>query len=217
MMKPLLPLLLLTLCLCSCDPASNPDPAVETTPPAAPTPEFDAATRSFVPGERFGAIVAGATLDDLKAIYGADLQEGTIYGPEGMTLEGMILFPGQDDEVEIITGEDADGMTFRIQDAGGAWHDARTGLRVGSSLLQLQRIAGEPFDFSGFGWDYGGAVHPIDERPWLDNLGIELREPFYLAPEDMEFMLGDITVSTADERLDDLRRDIRVRRLHVHL
>jgi hypothetical protein len=120
---------------------------------------LDAGDRTFVPRLRVGAIVKGATTPaELPKIYGADnVQFTTIHAPGGGQEDpGAFFRRGTPDALEIVFSEDSK----RIQSVtilGKNWVSA-AGLRVGASLAQLERLNGGPFQFSGFGWDYGGQV-----------------------------------------------------------
>lgn len=71
-----------------------------------------------------------------------------------------MLAVATDDALELSIDEMGVGATTR--NPGGHWACAEHGIRIGTSLRDLNRLNGRPFDFSGFGWDYGGS--PIDFR-----------------------------------------------------
>ena len=45
----------------------------------------------------------------------------------------------------------------RARKSDAPWHTA-AGVRIGITLPELERLAGAPVTFSGFGWDYGGGA-----------------------------------------------------------
>lgn len=106
---------------------------------------LDARDRLIVPGERIGAVARGATLDDLKRVYGADIAIGR-FRTGGGTLEGAILFARTGPRLEI----EADLATGRVRRvaAGSAgptgpdpWRTTE-GIRVGTTLAELEAING---------------------------------------------------------------------------
>lgn len=124
---------------------------------AAPALALDAADRTFGPG-RVGAIVKGSTKpDDLVKVYtAAYVKLGKIHTVEGQQQPGAILFQGTSSELQVVFTEDGKKIEF-VRIVGAAW-STKEGLRVGTTLAELERINGGAFQFSGFGWDYGGAV-----------------------------------------------------------
>lgn len=125
---------------------------------AAPALALDAGDRTFGPS-RVGAIVKGSTKpEDLVKIYtAAYVKLGKIHAAEGAEQPGAILFQGTSNELQVGFTEDGKRIEF-VRIIGAAW-STKEGLRVGTTLAELERINGGPFQFSGFGWDYGGAVH----------------------------------------------------------
>lgn len=62
---------------------------------------------------------------------------------------------------------------IRITGTSSSWHTAE-GIRIGTTLDELVELNGKPIQFSGFGWDYGGAVLSFNQgkleklKPGLD-------------------------------------------------
>lgn len=125
---------------------------------AAPALALDAGDRTFGPG-RVGAIVKGSTKpEDLVKIYtAAYVKPGKIHTVEGQEQPGATLFQGTASELQVVFTEDGKRIEF-VRIVGAAW-STKEGLRVGTTLAELERINGGPFQFSGFGWDYGGNVN----------------------------------------------------------
>lgn len=135
----------------------TPCPECPEAPTAGATTQANPDDFTYVVGERIGKIVKGMTITEVKATYGADqLKAGTLYGPEGIEYEGYRLFPDTDNELELAEAEG--GFTANTWQKGGQWTSAEHGIRVGTSLAQLNRLNGRPFEFYGFDWDYGGLV-----------------------------------------------------------
>lgn len=104
-----------------------------------------------------------------KQFGDAVVKHDTIWGPEGLFYMGTLLFPGTPDEVEI-SWEDTvhnakmmSAQTVWHSDNNGNWKKAgqwksETGVKLGSTLKELEKINEGPFKFYGFGWDYSGIV-----------------------------------------------------------
>ena len=194
-------------------PAIDPEPERHASATTTALPGAD--DRTYVPGERFGAIGADATAEDVVTLYGTEnFVSATLYGPEGMTYPGYRLFPGTDDEVGIAI--DSSGWLAEFTNPGGGWRSAEHGVRIGTSLAQLQRLNGGPFSFSGFGWDYGGNV--TDWRGGaLAGHSVRLGYQYGFADhEDQELMnkiMGDQTVNSDEPALAEL--GVAVDRIYV--
>ena len=115
---------------------------------------------TIVPGERVGVISASVDLARLVSLFGQSLVvERPFSTGEGFCIPGTVVFPGTPDELEIAWQDQERSRiaTVRIRRAGGRWVTAE-GVRVGTSLQDLERLNGGPLTFGGFGWDYGGRV-----------------------------------------------------------
>ncbi|HUR82764.1 MAG TPA: hypothetical protein VM733_18540 [Thermoanaerobaculia bacterium] len=100
----------------------------------------------------------------LIAKYGKNnVKHDTIYVAEGGEEEGTVLFPGDAKRrLEIVwknkkQRKSPEWMRVRAESRWSVF-----GLRTGATLADLVKRNGRDFKFSGFGWDYGGAV--IDWR-----------------------------------------------------
>ena len=121
-----------------------------------------------IPGERAGVITSTSSEQDLIDLLGAEniSSHDTVYGAEGMFSIGTILYKGTPNEAHIVW---KDTLNFKNPDyveVGFAepgkenqvqWY-VTNGVKVGTKLTELEKINGKPFNFSGFGWDYGGSV-----------------------------------------------------------
>ena len=102
------------------------------------------------------------SLASLQARFGADnvsVQE--VPGAEGDVTRGIVLFPNDPMRRAMLYFADQDNLQqltmVRIVDDESTW-TIGDGLRMGTTLAELVAKNGAPIEFSGFGWDYGGAV-----------------------------------------------------------
>ena len=215
----LLPVMILAL-LGSCM-GSGKDP--ETIPqhlaPAAPPADLPVqADRSFVPGERFGAIRPGMTVVQIEGVYGADnLVSREVEVGEREREPAYVLFPDTRDEAIIRLGADKQPATVTVRHADARWYAAKPGFvmqKVG--LRELQESNGRPFIFRGFGWDYGGTVTDWDGGR-LEGVRVRLRYAAERVPEGglPDEIMGDVPLRSDAEVVQDL--DLRVVELTVDL
>ncbi len=98
--------------------------------------------------------------EDLVQNYpDANITEGTDMFEEGTDERPFtILYPGTSDELHI-TWQDKNRT--RIHDLRysekGKW-ESKTGVNVGTTYAELNKMNGKKISFYGFGWDYSGAV-----------------------------------------------------------
>ena len=155
-----LSILLLACCVAGCMESGDP-PANERRPLFGRTevevpPESD---RGFIAGERIGLITPGMPVATVEHLYGSgSIKAMDIPAGEGTTVPGYVLLPGTHDELFIELGPDKQPQRARFHNPRSNWHDAATGLTIGTEFHELREMNGESFDFTGFGWDYGGTV-----------------------------------------------------------
>lgn len=158
---------------------------------------------SLITEQGVGPITATSMRADLSAMFGAAAVTDTpYYIGEGFCVPGSVVLGGTPDELAV-AWQDTDMSAVAVittDGEGGRW-STPSGVRVGSSLAQLEALNGGPFTFSGFGWDYGGAT-----GDWLGGQMQEELRPVTLrltadddalaeigAPE-IEVLLGDHAV-----------------------
>lgn len=121
----------------------------------------------IVPGERVGLITRDVcSKEAVLAAYGDSAKVDSIYLAEGYMDEGVVLFPNNPRRTAYIYwgpgGNSKRPEFIRILsgDMPGPGADWKTdgGLAIGSTLEEVEKQNGGPFEISGFGWDYGGTV-----------------------------------------------------------
>lgn len=151
--------------------------------PAAPaTPASD----SLITASGIGPVLNTMSEAELVDRLGPDAVErrDTPIG-EGFCTPGGRVFPDSDAEIRVVwsdTTRTAISM-LTVREAGSPWHTP-AGVRIGSTLKELEAIKGEPVEFLGFEWDYGGGA------TWTED-GLRLR--LYLGPtaESADPLRGD--------------------------
>ena len=85
---------------------------------------------------------------------------GEVDGAEGTKLMASILYPKDPKRrLEILWDNEAARSDLSVISINGqsTWV-APKGLKLGMSLVAIERLNGKPFKLSGFDWDYGGRV-----------------------------------------------------------
>lgn len=165
------------------------DAGIQTAANDVPAPpgarEFGSA---LVTAGRVGPISGSSSRADLAATFGdAAVVDQPYYIGEGFCVPGAVVLAGTPDALAV-AWQDADmravaAVSIRAQ--GGAWKTP-SGVKVGSSLAELESLNGGPFAFSGFGWDYGGTV-----GDWLmGRLDQELRDVTLRLNADQDALLA---------------------------
>jgi hypothetical protein len=131
---------------------------------AAPAMALDAGDRTFGPG-RVGAIVKGATRPgDLARIYGAgNVRYDKVHLAQGEYRQGAFIYKDTADALEVGFSEDGKKIEF-VRILGNVWK-SKEGIRIGTTLAELERINGGAFKFLGFGWDNGGNISNAAKLP----------------------------------------------------
>ncbi|OIN59669.1 hypothetical protein [Arsenicibacter rosenii] len=125
----------------------------------------------IIPGEQVGNIRGTSTQAELIERLGKEnvTADDTIYVAEGETAIGTTLFKGTPDEVQILwlyqkKAAKPDAVILRPASdkpgTGGMQTQWVTdnGLKIGSTLKEVEKLNGKPFKLYGFGWDYGGSA-----------------------------------------------------------
>jgi hypothetical protein len=202
---------LMLAALSGCPQASSPSPS--PTPPVAPatrvatppsTPSASPVAQAgndflIVPEQRFGPITVNSSEATLKEQFGAgQVRREKMYVGDGQEWNGIAVYPDQPDRrVEIFWFEENPRRVQMIQIHGESslWKTAQ-GVSLGTTLVELEKLNGKPFELLGLGWDFGGgvtdwkggALQGLTMR--VDSTTVELTEA-----ESSE-VLGDQTVNS---------------------
>ena len=167
---------------------------------ASPALALDAADRTFQTG-RVGAIVKTVKPQDLAKLYGAgNVKIGKVPAAEGQEEPGAFLFKDSPDELQVFFSEDSKKIES-VRIVGKNWA-SKDGLRIGTTLAELEKLNGGPFQFSGFGWDYGGNVTAKGAK--LKNFGITIAPDENAPSKDQQKVMGDKQFSSRNAALKNL-------------
>jgi hypothetical protein len=104
-----------------------------------------------------GPFGRNATRGDLVKAFPGNVVDRELGGPEGTKLKGSVVYPNDPRRrLEIIWNDEKArrGPTIRINQKS-VWATA-SGVRLGLTLTEIERINGKPFKLYGFEWDFGG-------------------------------------------------------------
>ena len=89
----------------------------------------------------------------------SNLEEGEDMFEEGTEKRAYtILYPDTEDELIITWDQENRENVHSIKfTSKGKWSTS-TGVDIGTTLAELNKLNGKPVSFYGFGWDYSGAV-----------------------------------------------------------
>ena len=134
-------------------------------------------TNDFVciPYMRAGRIESFSTIEDIIRLYGAEqVEKRMVYGPEGIgRFDVSVIYPNTANELLVFWDQNDYGKrpsSVSMRKAGSNWHTLY-GVKIGTTLEELNQLNGRPFKFLGFNWDYGGSV----KNNWEDGRLLTLR------------------------------------------
>ncbi|HMO41126.1 MAG TPA: hypothetical protein PKC76_16280 [Saprospiraceae bacterium] len=193
-MRAALPIFCILIILFSCK--SDPKKATDET--AAPL-ENDFL---IVPGERVGIITGETTEETVEDFFGQEnVKITSLYMGEEAEREGVVVFPGTENEIEIVWELAANigrPAFVRLNKENSAWK-TKQGVRVGMTLEALEAINGQPFTFYGFEWDFGGLVTDWNNGKLSPYLVVALM------PQDFDALtpdlLGEVVLSSDDPKV----------------
>ncbi len=163
---------------------------------------------TIIPGERFGPVTLGTSRADLVDWFGAEaVVDVEVPAGEGTTEPGTQVDLGPEQSFSVVWLDDAQTRPLLVKDFGAAWR-TKDGIGLHMTVADLQAVLG-PFEFYGFGWDYGGTV--ILEGTSLNDaygvLIIRLQPDIgsnEIPPESLQAVMGDGIFSSETVNLADL-------------
>ena len=182
---------------------------VKTVAPQPPATQPVAEENWTLPG----SFEAGTTLQELQQRFGeANVSARELPGAEGETFRGVMLFPDDPTRRAMLYFQDPQNLRglsmVSVDEAGSRWGLA-SGIRIGTSLADIQKRNGKPFTFTGFDWDYGGTItdwhggklQPADDKAVSERMQLRMPEG---GSGDKPYPMGDSEFSSDDPRWKDL-------------
>ena len=124
-----------------------------------------------MPGKTFGPIRETTSRTELTRLFGAThVEDGELSFPEAACTFGTIVYLDTKNAIEIGWKDQARTRVAFVRTRAGSvgqWATPR-GVRVGTTLRQLVRLAGRPVRFLGFGGPYSGSVHWRELGAWIE-------------------------------------------------
>ena len=151
---------------------------------------LDAADRTIVPGQRVGAVTKATPPAALAKIFGtAKVRYAQVPIAEGTKASGAYVLAKTQDELQVGFHQNKKRIEF-IRIVGRNWK-TENGIHVGTSIEELERINGAPFELSGFDWDYGGMVQRRPQDKLSRDLAITLTPTKRVAEAESSQVSGD--------------------------
>jgi hypothetical protein len=171
-----------------------------------------------VPGRRVGQITPDVSEADLIRLFGKEnVKRGVVYSYEGIDVQGaFVSFPDSNNNLRIEWQDEANlrypGVVF-IDHEGTKWKTVE-GVTVGTSLEELERINGKPFNIYGFeiDWYLVGTIKSW-EGGKLEGLGLQLSKTKEVSDQEYQSVLGDGGYSSSNPVIRKM--DMRVATLQI--
>ncbi len=149
-----------------------------------------------VPGERVGLITNSTTEEDLKNIFGEkNITTEKKFEEEG-TKEVIRTFVFKGEKNEIMLGWNEKNNIKKVDfvkiigKEGTDWK-TQEGITIGTSIDELNKLNGEPFEFYGFAWDFGGRIINWGNGKLAKQKGMEIFLRMEKQTEGSNRYLGD--------------------------
>jgi len=135
----------------------------------------------IVPDLRVGPVTRMSTERELQKVFGRLAVKDKIGVGEGVDEPGLVIYPGDPARRLEITWNDEQPPHPAIificpgdDNRACRWHTA-SGISIGTTLRELERINGRPFEMVGWGSDVGGNVTSFQEGRLEKELNVALK------------------------------------------
>ena len=176
---------------------------------------------TITPGVRVGPVNEKSTERSLLALPGAGAEVAQIYMGEGVEEPGVVLYPDDPSRrLEVVWRRSPPVLEVVWICRGGKvpcrWRTA-AGVSMGTTLKELERLNGKPFQMAGCCFDYGGSVLSFNGGKLAAydqalRLFLDVRVDG-LTREERNAVTGDLTVSSSHPVLRKLNPRVAVMRL----
>ena len=159
---------------------------------------------TIYPGQGFGKINGDLQQSDLTRLLGDDqVVKSEFYIGEGEFAPGLALYPDSPEEIEVLIDEDGEILAYRIEIPNSKWV-TKDGLKIGSSIADLEKANGRPFKLTGFDWDYGGTVISWEDGYFQDkdfSVRLTYNSDLSFDEEDISKIMGDQSIMSSEPAL----------------
>jgi hypothetical protein len=179
----------------------------------------------IVPGVRVGPVRQSSTMESLRALPGVESKPDLIQIGEGATEPGLVLYPNDPSRRLEVVFRDTPPQTaahvWICPPPGPApacrWRTA-TGVGMGTTLRELERLNGKPFEMVGCCFDGSGAVVSFGGgklSSFKDSFRLNLNlSPVGLPRQEAKVISGDKDLRSSHPLLRRLNPRVHVMRLH---
>ena len=202
-------------------------PAAAAVPvPDEPSPMVNAAAGQSAEYMLPGIFAPDTTVETLRERFGeAQVKIGDVPGAEGETFRGVILFPDDSTRRAYLYFQDEHALRglslVRVFEPDARWR-LDNGIAIGMTLDELAKRNGQPIEYTGLGWDYGGTVVDLHDGALAPPDNDAVMRSWKLGPKDLEheaaanaYPVGEGTFSSDDPRYPEQGRNVAVRELSI--
>jgi hypothetical protein len=173
---------------------------------AAPISQQSQLDRTVIPGRKVGGITKATTRADLVKLFGASRlkDETTRFFGGDAEFPGTVVQLGTERSLTVLWKDAKRTKISGVMINDAQWKTS-DGIGVGTTLNQLRKKFGE-FQFSGFGWDYGGIPQlPTSSSTRKLTLRLSVSDDAYQKhSQAVRAVSGEGKFSSKDARLQNL-------------
>ena len=157
--------------------------------------------------------LANFTAEEIKNSFpNATINEGTGMFEEGTVEKDFtVLYAETPDEIHITWTDNSKTKIDEIRFSDNGKWKSKSGIKIGTTYSELNKMNGKPISFYGFGWDYSGAVLWNDGK--LENGKLRV----FIGPDNEvnAKYYGDRIIKATPEEIEAL--DLKVQTILLHL
>ena len=166
------------------------------------------------PKTKVGEITRTSSEADLIKIYGKEnLKRTSIPLGEGMEIEGTILFPHTNKELTIQWKDNfSQPNIITISTNQTVWKTS-SGITIGTTLNEVEKINEDTFKLTGFEWDYPGRTVSWEKGALSTALQIDFESDVSLPWKEYEQVMGSDSFSSDNQ----IMRKLNLKVTHIHI
>jgi len=157
--------------------------------------------------------LANFTAEEIKNSFpNATINEGTGMFEEGTVEKDFtVLYPETPNEIHITWTDNSKTKIDEIRFSDNGKWKSKSGIKIGTTYSELNKMNGKPISFYGFGWDYSGAVL------WNDGKLEDGKLRVFIGPDNEvnAKYYGDRIIKATPEEIEAL--DLKVETILLHL